>query len=192
MFESKAMKIFLAIASIFTSIPSIAQTSFLGIALGTPFPGEMPECPKSKLINNVDFETIKEAGACYFSKQPNKFTVYNGPNLEIGHLLVVETDGGKPVSFSFQFNKEKYSHAVDIFTIRYGKPQKVDRQKGYTYAGDSLTSRVTIWDGNILKIKLDEVGKDIHWTEALIINVPVANEIARRNKEAAAIAASNL
>lgn len=186
------MKKFLSAIVLTLSTPVMAQTSFLGIDLDTPFPAKMKECPKSNILNMVDHDLIKEAGTCYFIEQPNTYTIYNGPDLGIEHLLMVKTYVDKPIVFSFAFNKTKYAQAVDTFTTRYGKPQRTSRETVRTRAGEAFDSRTNIWEVKNLRIKIDEIGKDVRWSDAEIVNVPVMNSMINKNKEAAKAAASKL
>lgn len=171
---------------------AFAQTSFLGIPLDAPFPGEMKECPKIAGIELVDHNLLKLAGTCYFMDKPNNFTIWNGPDLGIGHLLRLETYDEIPIIFKFGFNKAKYSQAVDIFSARYGKPQKINREVVRTRAGEAFDARTNIWEGAKLRIQLDEIGKDVRWADALIINVPVFNNMTKKNKEDAKRSAEKL
>ncbi|MGO4395744.1 hypothetical protein AB4Z46_30740 [Variovorax sp. M-6] len=186
------MKKILIAAALGISVPAISQTSFLGIAFDSPFPGEMKECPKSKILNMVDHELVKGAGTCYFIKQHGTYQVYNSPDLGLGHMLTVETSDDKPIIFSFSFNKTKYDQAIDIFTARYGRPQKTNSEKVQTRAGEYFNSRANIWEGKILRIQLDEIGKDVRWSDAVIVNLSAMNSINKKNREAAEAAARKL
>ncbi|MBY0570555.1 MAG: hypothetical protein K2P61_04645 [Burkholderiaceae bacterium] len=178
-----------------TMQPVFAQTSFMGIPLDSPFPGEITECPKMVGFHMVDRNRLKEVGTCYFMEnvdKPNNFTISNGPDLGIGHVLTIETYEEMPIFFKFSFNKAKYDQAVDIFVTRYGKPQKVYRETVRTRAGAAFDSRTNIWDSAKLRIQLDEIGKNVQWADATIINVPVFNSMTKKKKEDAKAAAEKL
>lgn len=174
------------------SFPAISQTSFMGIALDSPFPGEMSECPKSKLLDMVDNELVKVAGMCYFVIRRGTYEVHNSPDLGLGHLLKVQTAAEKPAIFSFRFNKAKYDHAVDIFTKRYGKPHKTISEKVHTRAGSEFNSRMNLWEGKILRIQLDEVGENVNWSDAAVVNLLVMSSVEKKNRHSAEAAASKL
>ena len=174
------------------TLPASAQTSFLGIQLDAPFPGVIATCPRLPDINLVDHARIKDAGMCAFMDSKDNYTVYNTPDLGIGHLLRVETYAEKPEIFRFRFNKEKYSQAVDIFTTRYGKPQKANRETVRTASGQLFQSRSSLWLPGRLKIRLEEIGKDVRWSEGVVVNVSVLNEMRDKNKESAKAAADKL
>lgn len=190
--EIKIVKKILAIVAFSISVPAIAQTSFLGISLELPFPGDIKECPKLKTMNMVDHEILKEAGTCYFMEHPQIYVIHNGPDLGISHLLKIETSADKPLIFSFSFEKTKYGQAVDIFTTRYGKPKNTYRETVRTGVGELFDSKTNIWEGKILRIQLDEIGKDVRWSDAVILNVSLMKSMNKKNKEAAEAAARKL
>lgn len=174
------------------TLPAMAQTSFLGIQLDAPFPGEMKQCPKAAGMNMVDHNLIKDGVQCYFEDSPHQYTIWNGPDLGIGHLLKVSTYEDKPIFFKFSFNKTAYGKALDIFTTRYGKPQKTSKETVRTGAGQAFDSRTNVWENPKLRIQLDEIGKDVRWSDAVIVNLPVANEMVSKGKEEAKAAAQKL
>jgi len=173
-------------------LPASAQSSFLGISFELPFPGAMPECPKMTNFNMVDGNRIKEAGVCFHKESESTYTVYNTPDIGIGHLLRVETYDDKPLVFKIRFSKEKYNQIVDIFTARYGKPRKTLREPIRTGSGAAYESRTTIWDGGKLQIKLDEIGDDVRWSDGVIVNAPLLTKRASAYKDAAKAAADKL
>lgn len=174
------------------SFPAISQTSFMGIALNSPFPGEMSACPKSKILDIVDHELVKVAGMCYFVKRRGTYEIHNSPDLGLGHLLKVQTAAEKPAIFSFSFNKAKYDHALDIFTSRYGRPQKTRSEKVHTRAGSEVNSRINHWEGKILRIQLDEVGENVNWSDAVVVNLLVMSSVEKNTRRSAEAAASKL
>lgn len=143
-------------------------------------------------LNVADHDRIKEMGACFIKESTDRYTVYNTPDLGIGHLMNVETYKDKPIVFQMRFSKIKYTHAVDIFTNRFGKPLKVVREPIRTSAGVAYESRKLIWEGPKLRIQLSEIGNDIRWSDGVIVNIPLANEKSRREKSTAKAAAEKL
>jgi hypothetical protein len=186
------VKKFAPLLFIFATLPATAQTSFLGIPLDDPFPGSMKGCPKAVGMNMVDHNLIKDGVECYFEDSPHQYTIWNGPDLGIGHLLKVSTYEDKPIFFKFSFNKAAYGKAIDIFTTRYGKPQKASRETVRTGGGESFDSRTNIWENPKLRIQLDEIGKDVRWSDAVIVNLPLANSMVSKSKEGAKAAAEKL
>lgn len=185
------MKIFLALTLAASTVPVAAQNSFLGIDLDSPFPGSMLECPKVKGIDMVDREALKTFGVCYFAESPNKYSVLNGPALGLGSVTV-ETQNGKPLWFRMQFSKAQYGLAAEIFTTKFGKAQKADREKIYTRAGEVFDSRTHFWNGSRLRIQLNEVGRDVRWSDGSILNVTLWDDLERQMKLDAKRAAEKL
>jgi hypothetical protein len=186
------MKKFLAVIALSAALPALAQTSFLGIPLEATFPGDMKECPKHQALNMTDPTLIKTAGICYFRKSPSSYEVYNGPDVGIGHVLTLETFEDKPLIFKLTFGKAKYSQAVDIFSARYGKPQKTSHEEVRNAVGQSFDAKTSIWEGGSLRIQLDEIGADIRWGAAEVVNVPVMSRMLSEGKATAKAAASKL
>jgi len=172
--------------------PVFAQTSFLGIPMDLPFPGQMAECPKVQGIDMVDHGRAKDVGICYFMESPTTFAIWNSPDLGIGHTLQLDTFDDKPARFRMQFNKSEYSQAVEIFTKRYGKPKRFFVEPVSTKSGSKFESRTYIWEGPVFVIKLVEVGADVRWSEGSIINVPLAKERQKKSRESARRAADKL
>jgi len=186
------MKLLSFLVLVLSTMPAVAQTSFLGVGLDAPFPGSMPACPKMKNVDMVDREALKSAGTCFVLEAPNKYYVMNGPDIGIGRTFWVETQVGKPLWFRLKFGKEQYPLAVEIFTTKFGKPQKSASEKIYTRAGEVFDSRTHAWGGARLRIELNEVGRDVRWSDGAILNVALSNELERQMKLDAKAAAENL
>ena len=186
------MKKYIALLFCFIAHPVFAQTSFLGIPVNLPFPGQMAECPKVQGIDMVDHSRTKDVGICYFMESPTKFTIWNSPDLGIGHTLQLETYDDKPVRFSMRFNKTAYPQAIDIFTKRYGKPKRSFVEPVSTKSGGQFESHTNVWEGSVFAIKLLEVGSDVRWSEGSIINVPLVKELQKKTRESAQRAADKL
>jgi hypothetical protein len=175
-----------------STMPAVAQTSFLGVSLDAPFPGSMLACPKMKDYDMVDSKAVKTVGTCFVMEASNKYYVMNGPQIGIGRTFTVETQGGKPLWFRLRFSKEQYLLAVEIFTTKFGKAQKSGSEKIYTRAGEVFDSRTHSWSGARLRIELNEVGRDVRWSDGSILNVALSNELERQMKLEAKAAAENL
>jgi hypothetical protein len=173
-------------------LPVAAQTTFLGISLDSPFPGDINQCPTRQDIELIDTSRIGEAGVCFFKEPNGRYRVYNTPDLGIGSTLSVETYDDKPIVFYMGFSKATYTQAVDIFAARFGRPTKVYRETVGTRSGGAYESRSAIWNGAKLKVHLDEVGEDIRWSDGVIINVPLWNQRLKKDREAANAAGGKL
>lgn len=175
-----------------TCLPVAAQDSFLGIPLDMPFTGVTSECPKEQGLNIVDANRIKDAGTCFLKESASRFRVYNTPDLGIGLGLTVQIYDEKPIIFEIRFNKDNYAQAVSTFTHRYGKPSRTYRETVHTRSGGSYESKTTIWDRTPLHVRLDEIGKDVRWSDGVIVNAPLLKERSRKSVEAAKAAAEKL
>lgn len=186
------MKKYIFLLCSLIALPAFSQTSFLGISIDMPFPGKMAECPKVPGIDMVDHRQLKEAGMCYFLESPTKFTIWNSPDLGIGHSLELDTYDDKPVRFNMRFNKTAYLQAVETFTKRYGKPQKSFVEPVSIKSGRQFASHTNVWEGPVFIIKLSEVGADVRWSDGTVINVPVFKALQKKGLESAQGAAGKL
>ncbi len=175
------------------SLPVLAQSSFLGVSLTSPFPGEIHECPLAKGANVIDTNLVKEAGLCFVKEREEQYRIWNSPDIGIGHILDVETYDGKPLAFKMIFKQKKYAQAVETFTLKYGKPAREIREKVKTRAGEEFNSRVNIWtNSQNLSIRLFEIGNDVRWSDGVILNVPLHKEKEKKEKELASAAAKKM
>lgn len=174
--------------------PALGAASFMGIALDQPFPGEMLQCPKQKQIPSfIDRDAMKKLGVpCYHQMASDKFEVWNGPDLGVGHTLKVLTFQGKPLSFQLGIGRIKFIDMAEIFKAKYGPALRSNAETVWTREGKEFLARELHWEGSRIRIKLSEIGKDVNWGEAVIQNVVLINTRDAQKREAASEAASKL
>ena len=173
---------------------ALGATSFMGIALDQPFPGDMQPCPKHKQFPSmIDHDATKELGVpCHHQKAPDQFEVWNGPDLGVGHILEVLTFQGMPLSFRLVIGRIKFNDVAEIFKAKYGPALRSNAEPVWTRDGKEFLARELQWEGTRLRIKLSEIGKDVNWGEAVIQNVELVNTRDAKKREAASEAASKL
>lgn len=168
-------------------------SSFLGIALDKPFPGNMPKCPKHELFDAADISASSELGyICFFPKNERIFEIHNSPDLGFGYTLETMTFQGKPLVFRITLGKKKFNQLSEIFTERYGSTYHSFTEQLKTGAGDLYSSRVRKWKNSDLEIKLNEIGEDVLWSEATIENVKLRSIFIEKIKSTTKEAAKNL
>lgn len=105
---------------------------------------------------------------------------------------MVETYDAVPLDFKMIFSKDKFGQAVAIFTRRYGKPDKSYQETARTGSGRTFDSHTSIWNRPDVNVRLDEVGADVRWSDATIVNVRQLKEKLKRQKDEGDAAASKL
>lgn len=165
--------------------------SFLGIDLSSPFPGTMPACPKASF--GPDWEAMKDrTEPCFEENAPGEFTVWKGPDLGLGHSLNVKTFQGYPHEFVLLVGKARFPLMMDTFSTRYGPPQISDVEPIHTGVGGKYSSRLLIWRGRYIRIRLDEIGNDIRWSRAVVTNLRTEARLQLEHEHAAEAGAGKL
>jgi hypothetical protein len=151
---------------------SLNAKSFLGISFDQPFPGDIPPCPKMDKIGVMDHKATKELGElCHFQIAPDKYEIWNGPDLGLGHGVKVLTFQGKPISFYLTVGRIRFDDMAEIFKSKYGFPQQSHTEPMRNAAGAEFNSKVMAWESANMRIELTEIGRDMRWSHATIQNV---------------------
>lgn len=175
------------------SEPQLRASSFLGVSLDKPFPGNMQKCPKHELFDAADIIASSALGyVCFFPKNEKTFEIHNSPDLGFGYTLETMIFQGKPLVFRITLAKNKFNQLSEIFTERYGSAYHSFTEQLKTGAGDSYSSRVRRWKNSDLEIKLNEIGEDVLWSEATIENVKLRSIFMEKIKSATKEAANKL
>lgn len=168
-------------------------SSFLGIELDKPFPGDMLKCPKLEWANSADIKATVELGKlCFFPKSESVFEVFNGPNLDLGHMLEIQTYQGNPILFRMTIGSGQFSKMASIFRTKYGPAHRKFTENLRNSKGNTLSSRVQQWEGSRLRIRLDEFANTIYWGSATIENVKLRDILNKQMEDATNNAASKL
>lgn len=171
----------------------LGGSSFLGIELDKPFPGDMLKCPKLEWANSADIKATVESGKlCFFQKSENVFEVFNGPNLDLGHMLEIQTFQGKPILFRMTIGSGQFNKMATIFRKKYGPAHRKFTEDLRNNKGKILSSRVQQWEGSRLRIRLDEFANTIYWGSATIENVKLRDILNEQVEDATRNAASKL
>ncbi|WP_343725755.1 hypothetical protein [Herbaspirillum huttiense] len=186
------LKTLTLISAVLLATPAMAEDSFMGISLTAPFPGEIAECPKRVDMDVIDYARAATVGLCFHAKSSNEFMLLNGPDLGLGHTLVVNTVYNKPTTFKLTFAKSKFAQAAETFVERFGKAKTYRQETVHTRSGDSYQSRDYEWRTKSLRIVLHEIGDDVRWSQATVYNSVAGDEVVRKDKEKAVAAAKQL
>lgn len=166
--------------------------SFLGIPIAEPFPGSLAPCPVRSRVTLPDHDAIKAMSEpCYFQRAPNKFEIFNGPDLSIGHSLNLITYKGYPAQFVLTIARARFPQMTKVFSARYGEAHRTEVVPAYTRAGETFQFQSLRWTGRKITVLLDEGGSgDVRWSTALVTS-RLAEALRDADKERAAEAAAS-
>lgn len=191
---SFAISVFVSTSTFASKEKSPLDTAkFMGIRLDNEFPGNVPQCPKAKVPNFPDREAVKSLpGPCFFPRPDGSFELLNGPDIGVGHVMVISTYQEKPLKIKMAFGNKRFDKVEEIFQIKYGRAHSAYTEPLLNARGDTFSSRVRGWEGSRLRIRIDEIGDDINWGAVVVENVTLHKVLEADRKASSKEAANKL
>jgi hypothetical protein len=124
--------------------------SFLGIPLGVPLDGRVPECPKTDMYGRrprYDTTEIYTAGKLCYKIFPGStnYEVVQTPRLGFRYETTICVFDGKAECVAVEFDHTSFPKMQEMLVAKFGAPDKIEERTYTTRGGTEVKGAVYNW-----------------------------------------------